>query len=78
MIKNKVLYLICSGLIYSTSYCFAQEKLTAETQQEIAQIAAGINKTPEAANRGFNELLKGKNKKKHLLTSCDRQCLSES
>lgn len=63
MIKNKVSYLIFSGLIYSTSCSFAQEKLTAETEQQIAQIAADINKTPEAAGREFNELLKGKNKK---------------
>lgn len=84
MIKNKVLYLICSGLIYSTSYCFAQEKLTDEIQQEIAQIAAGINKTQEAANRGFNELLKGKNKKNiSLLVAIgnaylNHNCLSEA
>ena len=63
MMKNKILCFVCSGMIFSASYCYAQETLTAETHRLITQIASGINETPETAAKEFSELLKGKNKK---------------
>lgn len=61
--NNKILCLVCSGIIYSASYSYAQKNLSDEVTRQITQIAASINDTPETAAKEFNELLKGKNKK---------------
>ncbi len=47
--NNKILCLVCSGIIYSASYSYAQKNLSDEVTRQITQIAAKSGKTRRAA-----------------------------
>ena len=60
--KIRFLSAICFSFLLSASL-YAQEPLSSDLTQQIEKIAAQIKDNPDAAEDGFNELLKGKNKK---------------
>lgn len=62
IMKTKVLSALCFSFLLSTSL-YAQEALTPDMTKQIEKIAAMIKDNPDAAEDGFDELLKGKNKK---------------
>ena len=60
--KTKILSAFCFSFLLSASL-YAQEPLSPDLTQQIEKIAAQIKDNPDAAEDGFDELLKGKNKK---------------
>ena len=62
IMKNKVFGILCCSFLLSASL-YAQEPLSSELSKQVEQIAATIKDNPSAAAEGFDELVKGKNKK---------------